>query len=521
MTPSPSDPPPSATAAARAARWLGGGLIVLGLAAIAGLLAGIAADPGVQSALTPAPDGERPSLVLAVLDGFGLIVPGLLIALSVVAIVFGVRVGKRDAATLRMARDAASWAMIVAGVVLVARLLQGAPLLGDGDQLWPRLSGGLVGSGLATLLALGLRFGLTRAADAPDLPPEPLPAREMRSAWNLLLPALLILVVVAARPLEATVITSVTDKRFASSDVPSYVGLQHYRELMTLSLDRLSCRRADDGSCEVGPDGATRWEPLPREKLLEGYRSGWVLDLPLITGPDEAISITALDRDWWRSIWTTIVFTVFSVSGELLLGLFLALTVHSSFRGRGAMRAVMLIPWAIPTVVSARLWELMLKDTSAGVVNRFLMSVGILDRPQAWLTTTSLQLPSVIVIDVWKTAPFMGLLLLAGLQTIPKELYESARVDGASRVREFFAITLPLLRPAIGVALIFRTLDALRVFDLFQVLFGRSERSVSTYNFEVLIANQEAGYASAVGVLIFLLIFFFAVIYVRVLGVNR
>jgi trehalose/maltose transport system permease protein len=266
---------------------------------------------------------------------------------------------------------------------------------------------------------------------------------------------------------------------------------------------------------------ATRWEPLPREKLLEGYRSGWVLDLPLITGRDEAISITALDRDWWRSIWTTIVFTVFSVSGELLLGLFLALTVHSSFRGRGAMRAVMLIPWAIPTVVSARLWELMLKDTSAGVVNRVLMSVGILDRPQAWLTTTALQLPSVIVIDVWKTAPFMGLLLLAGLQTIPKELYESARVDGASRLREFFAITLPLLRPAIGVALIFRTLDALRVFDLFQVLFGRSERSVSTYNFEVLIANQEAGYASAVGVLIFLLIFFFAVIYVRVLGVNR
>jgi trehalose/maltose transport system permease protein len=155
------------------------------------------------------------------------------------------------------------------------------------------------------------------------------------------------------------------------------------------------------------------------------------------------------------------------------------------------------------------------------VLNRFLLDVGLLDQPLAWLTTSSLQLPSAIMIDVWKTAPFMGLLLLAGLQTIPKELYESARVDGATRVREFFAITLPLLRPAIGVALIFRTLDALRVFDLFQVLFGRSERSISTYNFEVLIANQEAGYASAVGVLIFLLIFVFAVAYVRVLGVNR
>jgi trehalose/maltose transport system permease protein len=149
------------------------------------------------------------------------------------------------------------------------------------------------------------------------------------------------------------------------------------------------------------------------------------------------------------------------------------------------------------------------------------MMVGAIDSPQAWLTTSALQLPSAIMIDVWKTAPFMALLLLAGLQVIPKELYESARVDGASRVREFVSITLPLLRPAIAVALIFRTLDALRVFDLFNVLFGRSEHSVSTYNFEMLINNQEAGYASAIGVLIFLLIFGFAVLYVRFLGVNR
>jgi trehalose/maltose transport system permease protein len=215
------------------------------------------------------------------------------------------------------------------------------------------------------------------------------------------------------------------------------------------------------------------------------------------------------------------VFAASSVSLELLLGLFIALTVHSEFRGRGAMRAVMLIPWAIPTVVSARLWELMLKDTTAGVLNRGLMLVGAIETPQSWLTTPALQLPSAIMIDVWKTSPFMALLLLAGLQVIPKELYESARVDGASRFREFVSITLPLLRPAIAVALIFRTLDALRVFDLLNVLFGRSLHSVSTYNYQVLINNQQAGYASAVGVLIFFLIFGFAVAYVRFLGVNR
>jgi trehalose/maltose transport system permease protein len=504
-----------------AARVLGGGLIAIGVVAVAGLLLAIAADPGVRSALPTDAGGDRPSLVLAVLDGFGLIVPGLMLAFGALAVVYGVRVAARDAATLRMARDAAGWAALIGVVVAVTRVVQGAPMLADAASAWSRLAGGLLGAILAALVAGALRIGLARAAEAPDLPPEPLPAREMRSAWNLLLPALLILVMVAARPLEATVITSFTDKRFASSEVPSFVGLAHYRQLLTVELDRLACRRADDGSCDRAADGSVRWEALERDRLVDGYRSAWILNLPLVTRADEAISVSALDRDWIRSIWTTVVFTVFSVSGELLLGLFLALTVHSSFRGRGAMRAVMLIPWAIPTVVSARLWELMLKDTSAGVVNRFLMTVGLLDRPQSWLTTSALQLPSVIVIDVWKTAPFMGLLLLAGLQTIPKELYESARVDGASRVREFFAITLPLLRPAIGVALIFRTLDALRVFDLFQVLFGRSERSVSTYNFEVLIANQEAGYASAVGVLIFLMIFVFAVAYVRVLGVNR
>ena len=335
------------------------------------------------------------------------------------------------------------------------------------------------------------------------------------------MPALLILFLVAARPLETTVITSFTDKVFASDEVPNFVGLAHYRQLLTLSFVEVPCRLADDGACARNAQGAIRWEPLPRELLVEGYRTAWHWNLPLVTAADRAIAVNALDHVWIRSIWVTLVFTVSSVSLELLLGLFIAMTVHSEFRGRGAMRAVMLIPWAIPTVVSARLWELMLKDTTAGVLNRGLMLVGAIETPQSWLTTPALQLPSAVMIDVWKTSPFMALLLLAGLQVIPKELYESARVDGANRFREFVSITLPLLRPAIAVALIFRTLDALRVFDLLNVLFGRSLHSVSTYNYQVLINNQQAGYASAVGVLIFFLIFGFAVAYVRFLGVNR
>jgi trehalose/maltose transport system permease protein len=184
------------------------------------------------------------------------------------------------------------------------------------------------------------------------------------------------------------------------------------------------------------------------------------------------------------------------------------------------MRAAMLIPWAIPTVVSARLWEVMLRPDSSGVINRFLMLTGIVNQPQAWLAASHLQIPALIFVDVWKTTPFMALILLAGLQVISGDLYEAADVDGASKVRQFFSITLPLLRPAIAVALVFRTLDAVRVFDVFQVLLENTRLSLATFNYRTLILDQELGLASAIGVVIFVIILVFTVIYVRILGVS-
>jgi trehalose/maltose transport system permease protein len=266
-------------------------------------------------------------------------------------------------------------------------------------------------------------------------------------------------------------------------------------------------------------DGSIRWQSIDRERLQEGYRTVWTIRVPIDSTPS-ALAISGLDQDFLKSIGTTLLFTVISVSLELLIALFMAMTVNSAFRGRGLMRAVMLVPWAIPTVISARLWELMLKDTSAGIVNRVLMDLRIVDAPQAWLSAVSLQLPAAIMVDVWKTAPFMALLLLAGLQTIPSDLYEAAAVDGATRVQQFFSLTLPLLRPTIAVALVFRTLDALRVFDLFNVLFGRQQLSMATYNYETLVNNQQDGYASAVSMIIFVLISVFAIVYVRMLNVE-
>ncbi len=180
----------------------------------------------------------------------------------------------------------------------------------------------------------------------------------------------------------------------------------------------------------------------------------------------------------------------------------------------------MLVPWAIPTVISARLWEVMLRDNQSGLINKILVDLNVIQSSQAWLANPSLQLNALIMVDVWKTVPFMALLLLAGLQTIPADLYEAASVDGANRVRQFFNITLPLLRSTIAVALVFRTLDALRAFDVFQVLLGRQKLSMATYNYETLVQAQDGGYASAIGVIIFILIFIFAVVYVRTLGVE-
>jgi trehalose/maltose transport system permease protein len=219
-------------------------------------------------------------------------------------------------------------------------------------------------------------------------------------------------------------------------------------------------------------------------------------------------------------VGNTLYFTIASVTLELLLGLFIAMVINSKFSGRGLMRAAMLVPWAIPTVISARLWEIMLRDNQSGVINNFLVAIGLLERSQAWLANPDLQIPAMIMIDAWKTTPFMALILLAGLQVIPSDIYEAADVDGASKARQFFTITLPLLRPAVAVALVFRTLDAIRVFDVFQLLLGRAKLSMATYNYEVLVSNQELGYASAIGVIIYVIIFIFAMGYVKILGVS-
>ena len=231
----------------------------------------------------------------------------------------------------------------------------------------------------------------------------------------------------------------------------------------------------------------------------------------------------ATDGRFWEAMAHTMVFTVASVALELVLGLVLALALNKAYRGRGLVRAAVLLPWAIPTVVSALLWRFMF-ESQAGIANAVLMGVGLMNEPFVWFIHSTAAWIPIVLADVWKTTPFVALLLLAGLQNIDESLYEAARIDGANPWRQFVHVTLPLLKPAILIALIFRTMDAFRVFDLIYVLTGggpgTSTEPIALYTFNSLLQNLRFGYGSALSVIVFLVTFGLAVFYIRVLGVK-
>ncbi len=341
---------------------------------------------------------------------------------------------------------------------------------------------------------------------------------EQKLAYKLLIPAFLILITIAVYPLGQVFYTSFTDKTFATGREASFIGLENYKTLLSVTIKELPpVVDENTGEQKIGEDGQPVFERpirvLPRRPEL--YRP--VFEFSFFSN---RFVVGAINPDFLTAVWNTIIFTVFSVFFETLIGLGIALVVNSEFKGRGAMRAVMLVPWAVITVVSARMWEWMFEPTRTGFFNMIFERMGVGDGNFSFLTTTELQLPSLIAVDVWKTTPFMALLILAGLQLIPNELYEAARVDGANKVKQFFSITLPLLKPSLAVALVFRTLDALRVFDIFQVLLSQKRYSMASYNYFQLIQARKMGLASAVGVIIFIVIFIFAVTYIKMLGVD-
>ncbi|QKN84075.1 sugar ABC transporter permease [Scandinavium goeteborgense] len=288
-------------------------------------------------------------------------------------------------------------------------------------------------------------------------------------AWILVAPALILLALAAGWPLARTFFFSFTNAMLDNPSDYQLVGLANYY----LNHD--------------------------------GQSSGVLVD-PL----------------WWQAVGNTLWFTLVSVSLELLLGMLLALLMNEKFRGQGLVRTAILVPWAIPTIVSAKMWGWMFHD-QYGVVNDLLAKVFGFQAHLAWIAEPSLSMWAVVIADVWKTTPFMALMLLAALQLIPGDLYEAARVDGASAWQRFKRITLPLILPAMIVALIFRVMDAMRIFDLIFVLTSNSEAtmSISGYAREQIISYQDMGVGSAASVLVFMMVAGIAACFIRVSKLNE
>ncbi len=247
---------------------------------------------------------------------------------------------------------------------------------------------------------------------------------------------------------------------------------------------------------------------------LSLYRKLLIFDISKFVGLENYLFLFGDDR-FWNALKNTVYFTAVSVSLELILGLCIALLLQRSFRLRGVMRAIVLIPWAIPTVVSARMWE-WIYNTDFGILN-YIIGTKI-----NWLGNPFLAMNAAVFMDVWKTTPFVAILLMAGLQVIPQELYQAAKVDGAGRWTTFKTITLPLLKPVILVVLLFRTLDAFRIFDAIYVLTGggpaNATETLSIYAYKVLFQTLQFGYGSTLSVVVFLCIGCISILYIKLLS---
>ncbi|MDE3232043.1 MAG: sugar ABC transporter permease [Pseudomonadota bacterium] len=294
----------------------------------------------------------------------------------------------------------------------------------------------------------------------------------VKTAWLFLAPMVLLMLVVAVWPLARSIWFSFTDININDISAAEFVGWENYFGEYGLFFNP-----NDDG----------------------GFWAG----------------------DWGVSIRNTFSFAVVSVILETLTGLGVALLLNQEFKGRALVRTAVLVPWAIPTIVSAKMWGWMLND-QFGVINNYLLALGVISQKIAWTAEPAYALWTVVLVDVWKTTPFMALLILAALQTVPKDCYEAARVDGVHPLRVFWKITLPLIRQPLLVAVVFRLLDSLRVFDLIYVLTANGSTTISMSGFvrREMVEYGNMGYGSAASTSLFLIILLTAIVFLKLARVK-
>jgi multiple sugar transport system permease protein len=241
---------------------------------------------------------------------------------------------------------------------------------------------------------------------------------------------------------------------------------------------------------------------------------------PSFAGLGNYVAIVQDDR-FYNALRVTATIALTSLTAELVLGMLIALTINREFVGRGVVRAAILIPWALTTVVAAKMWQL-IYHADYGVFNRVLSDLHVINHYQPWIASPQFAIWAMIGADIWKTTPFMALLLLAGLQLISHELYQAAAIDGSNAWQSFWRITLPLLRPTILVALLFRLIDVARMFDLPFVLTnggpGFETETVTLYTYRTLFQNLQFGMGSALAVMTFLIVLLCCFVFITILG---
>jgi multiple sugar transport system permease protein len=272
--------------------------------------------------------------------------------------------------------------------------------------------------------------------------------RERFTGWLLVTPALLLLLLVFAYPIGRAFVLSLFTENLGTNLQPEFSGLSNY------------VRMAGDGR-------------------------------------------------FWSSIWVTTIFTVVAIAMELVLGMAIALVLNQAFRGRGAVRTIAILPWALPTALIALTWTWIFND-QFGVWNDILLRLGLISDPVNWLGNPTLALLSTIAADIWKTTSFVAILLLAGLQSIPEDLYEAHTIDGATPWQSFTQITLPLVMPQILIALLFRFAQSFGIFDLIQVMTGGGPAGatevVSLYIYATIMRYLDFGYGAALVAVTFLIL---------------
>lgn len=295
----------------------------------------------------------------------------------------------------------------------------------------------------------------------------------LRAARNFLLPMIIALFLVAGWPLLRTFYFSFTNTSLTDLYGGEFIGFDNY----------------------------LTWRQLKSGRILWGG--------------------VLTDAAWWNACKNTVYFAAVSVFWEAIFGMIIALMLHAEFRGRGLVRAAVLVPWAIPTIVSARMWGWMLND-QFGIINDILLNIGVIEKKIAWTASADTAMNAILLVDIWKTTPFMALLILAGLQMIPKDIYEAAKIDGVNPFKTFFKVTLPLVWPAVMVAGIFRMLDAMRIFDLVYVLTpnNSSTKTMSVIAREHLIDFDKFAYGSAMSTLLFVFLALMTIAYIRLGRVN-